>query len=31
VLETPGPDKHGPDAGEVRKAKEIRERALARA
>ena len=30
VLETAGPDKHGPDAGEVRKAKEIRERALAR-
>ena len=31
VLETGGPDKHGPDANEVRKAKEIRERALARA
>ena len=30
VLETAGPDKHGPDANEVRKAKEIRERALAR-
>ena len=29
VLETAGPDKHGPDANEVRKAKEIRERALA--
>jgi len=31
VLETSGTDKHGPDANEVRKAKEIRERALARA
>jgi deoxyribonuclease-4 len=31
VLETAGPDKRGPDANEVRKAKEIRERALARA
>jgi deoxyribonuclease-4 len=31
VLETAGPDKKGPDANEVRKAKEIRERALARA
>ncbi len=31
VLETAGPDKRGPDADEVRKAKEIRERALARA
>jgi deoxyribonuclease-4 len=31
VLETAGPDKHGPDANEVRKAKEIRERALAAA
>ena len=30
VLETAGPDKRGPDANEVRKAKEIRERALAR-
>jgi deoxyribonuclease-4 len=29
MLETAGPDKHGPDANEVRKAKEIRERALA--
>ena len=29
VLETAGPDKRGPDANEVRKAKEIRERALA--
>ena len=29
VLETAGPDKKGPDANEVRKAKEIRERALA--
>jgi deoxyribonuclease IV len=29
VLETAGPDKHGPDANEVRRAKEIRERALA--
>jgi deoxyribonuclease IV len=29
VLETAGPEKHGPDANEVRKAKEIRERALA--
>jgi deoxyribonuclease-4 len=28
VLETAGPEKHGPDANEVRKAKEIRERAL---
>jgi deoxyribonuclease IV len=28
VLETAGPDKKGPDANEVRKAKEIRERAL---
>jgi deoxyribonuclease-4 len=31
VLETAGPDKKGPDANEVRMAKEIRERALARA
>jgi len=31
VLEVGGPDKKGPDANEVRKAKEIRERALARA
>jgi len=31
VLETAGPEKRGPDANEVRKAKEIRERALARA
>jgi deoxyribonuclease-4 len=31
VLEVAGPDKKGPDANEVRKAKEIRERALARA
>ena len=31
VLETAGPEKKGPDASEVRKAKEIRERALARA
>jgi deoxyribonuclease-4 len=31
VLETAGPEKHGPDANEVRKTKEIRERALARA
>ena len=31
VLETAGQDKRGPDANEVRKAKEIRERALARA
>jgi deoxyribonuclease-4 len=30
VLETAGPEKRGPDAAEVRKAKEIRERALAR-
>src|SRR5712691_6532852 len=30
VLETAGPEKRGPDATEVRKAKEIRERALAR-
>jgi deoxyribonuclease-4 len=30
VLETAGPDKRGPDANEVRTAKEIRERALAR-
>jgi deoxyribonuclease IV len=30
VLEVAGPDKKGPDANEVRKAKEIRERALAR-
>lgn len=29
VLETAGPAKHGPDADEIRKAKEIRERALA--
>jgi deoxyribonuclease IV len=29
VLETAGPEKKGPDANEVRKAKEIRERALA--
>jgi deoxyribonuclease-4 len=29
VLETAGPDRRGPDANEVRKAKEIRERALA--
>ena len=29
VLETAGPEKRGPDANEVRKAKEIRERALA--
>jgi deoxyribonuclease-4 len=29
VLEVAGPDKKGPDANEVRKAKEIRERALA--
>jgi deoxyribonuclease-4 len=28
VLETAGPDKRGPDANEIRKAKEIRERAL---
>ena len=28
VLETAGPDKHGPDADEVRKAKEIRARAI---
>ena len=31
VLETAGPARRGPDANEVRKAKEIRERALARA
>ena len=31
VLETAGPERRGPDANEVRKAKEIRERALARA
>jgi deoxyribonuclease-4 len=31
VLEVAGPDKKGPDANEVRKAREIRERALARA
>ncbi|HEX7582054.1 MAG TPA: deoxyribonuclease IV [Gaiellaceae bacterium] len=31
VLETAGPEKRGPDANEVRKAKEIRERALAKA
>lgn len=30
VLETAGPEKRGPDANEVRKTKEIRERALAR-
>lgn len=30
VLETAGPEQRGPDAAEVRKAKEIRERALAR-
>jgi deoxyribonuclease-4 len=30
VLEVAGPEKKGPDANEVRKAKEIRERALAR-
>ena len=30
VLEVAGPEKRGPDANEVRKAKEIRERALAR-
>ena len=29
VLEVAGPEKKGPDANEVRKAKEIRERALA--
>ena len=29
VLETAGPDKRGPDANEIRKTKEIRERALA--
>ena len=29
VLETAGPDRHGPDANEIRKTKEIRERALA--
>jgi deoxyribonuclease-4 len=29
VLETAGPDNHGPDADEVRKAKEIRSRAIA--
>ena len=29
VLETAGPEKRGPDANEVRKAKELRERALA--
>jgi deoxyribonuclease IV len=29
VLETAGPDKHGPDANEVRKAKEIHARAIA--
>jgi deoxyribonuclease IV len=29
VLETAGPERHGPDVNEVRKAKEIRERALA--
>jgi deoxyribonuclease-4 len=29
VLETAGPDNHGPDANEVRKAKEIRSRAIA--
>jgi len=29
VLEVAGPEKHGPDANEVRKAKEMRERALA--
>ncbi len=28
VLETAGPDKHGPDANEIRKAKEIRARAI---
>jgi deoxyribonuclease IV len=31
VLEVAGPDKKGPDANELRKAREIRERALARA
>ena len=31
VLETAGPERRGPDANEVRKAKEIRERALAAA
>ena len=30
AAETAGPEKHGPDLNEVRKAKEIRERALAR-
>jgi len=30
VLETAGPEKRGPDANELRKAREIRERALAR-
>jgi deoxyribonuclease-4 len=29
VLETAGPDNHGPDASEVRKAKELRQRAIA--
>jgi len=29
VIETAGPDNHGPDANEVRKAKEIRSRAIA--
>ena len=29
LLETPGPDGHGPDAEEIRKARELHERALA--
>jgi deoxyribonuclease-4 len=29
VIETAGPDNHGPDANEIRKAKEIRKRAIA--
>lgn len=29
LLETPGPDGHGPDAGEIRKARELHERAVA--
>src|SRR5262249_51048049 len=31
VMETPGPDGHGPDAGEVKKLRKIHERALAAA
>ena len=30
VLETAGPDNHGPDANEIRRAKELHERAIAR-